>query len=194
MLAHLGNGASMAAVLRGKSQDTSMGFTPAGGLVMGTRTGDLDPGVLVYLAESQGYSPEQLSRLVNKQSGLAGISGVSSNMRELLEARAANPAAAEAVEVFCYQARKFLGAYAAALGGLDTIVFAGGIGENSDYVRAHICAELEFLGVRVDPERNSAHAEVISPDAGPVCLRVIKTDEDLMIARHTYRLLAQKEK
>ncbi len=194
VLAHLGNGASMAAVQGGESRDTSMGFTPAGGLVMGTRTGDLDPGVLVYLLQTQGLSPTALNQLVNKQSGLLGISASSPDMRVLLDARGSDPRAAEAVEIFCYQARKCLGAYAAALGGLDTVVFAGGIGENSPDVRQQICAELDFLGVRLDPSRNRRQAAVISADDSRVTVRVIKTDEDLMIARHTNRLLAKQEK
>lgn len=192
VLAHLGNGASMTAVVGGRSMDTSMGFTPTGGIVMGTRSGDLDPGVLVYLLQRKGLTPEQLNRLVNGQSGLLGISAISGDMRILLEQRG-DARAAEAVEIFCYQAKKFLGAYAAALGGLDTVVFTGGIGENAPYVREQICAGLDFLGIRIEPERNAAHAPVISTDGRNVTVRVIKTDEDLMIARHTHRLLASKE-
>ena len=191
VLAHLGNGASMAAVLGGESQDTSMGFTPAGGLVMGMRTGDLDPGVLVYLLRTQNLSSQQLNELVNKQSGLLGVSATSPDMHVLLEARGSDPRAAVAVDIFCYQARKCLGAYAAVLGGLDTIVFAGGIGENSPEVRHQICTDLDFLGVRLDPSRNRRPAAVISADDSRVTVRVIKTDEDLMIARHTNRLLAK---
>ncbi len=193
ILAHLGNGASMAAVRRGQSVDTSMGFTPAGGLVMSARTGDLDPGVLVYLLKTKSYTDEQLNALVNRDSGLMGISGLSSSMQELLAARETHERAALAVDIFCYQAQKFLGAYAAALGGLDTVVFAGGIGENSATIRQQICTELEFLGIRLDSSRNQAHAEVISAADSGVTVRVIKTDEDLMIARHTNRLLAQQE-
>jgi acetate kinase len=192
VLAHLGNGASLSAVRDGRSIDTSMGFTPAGGIVMGTRSGDLDPGVLVYLLASKGFTSDRLDELVNREAGLMGISSISADMRILLERRD-DARAAEAVETFCYQARKFLGAYAAALGGLDTIVFSGGIGENAPYVREQICAGLEFLGVSLDPERNAAGGEVISADNSRVTVRVIKTDEDLMIARHSCRLLADKE-
>ena len=193
VLAHLGNGASMTAVLDGKSMDTSMGFTPAGGIVMGTRSGDLDPGVLVYLLGRKDFGPERLNRLVNQESGLLGISSISADMRILLDQRTNDPRAAEAIEIFCYQSRKFLGAYAAALGGLDTVVFTGGIGENAPYVREQICAGLDFLGICLETERNAANAPVISSDEGKVAVRVIKTDEDLMIARHSSRLLANKE-
>jgi acetate kinase len=193
VLAHLGNGASMAAVVDGRSIDTSMGFTPAGGLVMGTRSGDLDPGVLVYLLQTKRLQPRELNQLVNTQSGLAGISELSSDVRVLLERRESDPRAAEAIDIFCYQARKFLGAYAFALGGLDQVVFSGGIGENAPDVRAQICADLDFAGIRLDPARNRANDSVISSDASGVTVRVIRTDEDLMIARHTQRLLARKE-
>lgn len=192
VLAHLGNGASMTAVLDGKSVDTSMGFTPAGGIVMGTRSGDLDPGVLVYLLERKSFTPDRLNRLVNREAGLLGISSTSADMRILLEQRSDNRAA-EAIETFCYQAKKFLGAYAAALGGLDTVAFTGGIGENAPSIRAQICAGLGFLGIDLAAERNAAGAAVISTDDSKVTVRVIKTDEDLMIARHSYRLLANKE-
>jgi acetate kinase len=192
VIAHLGNGASMAAVERGVGIDTSMGFTPTGGLVMSTRTGDLDPGALVYLLQARGYTAETLAKLVNHESGLLGVSGASADMRELLSRSAADPRAAEAVELFCYQARKFIGAYAAALGGLETLVFTAGIGENSAAVRGRICDGLAFLGVTLDDERNQRGADVISTDQSRVTVRVIKTDEDLMIARHTRRLLATK--
>lgn len=192
VLAHLGNGASMAAVIDGVGVDTSMGFTPAGGIVMGTRSGDLDPGVLVYLLAAKGYTAEALDRLINREAGLLGISSISADMRILIERRA-EPQAAQAIDSFCYQACKFLGAYAAALGGLDTVVFTGGIGENAPYVRQQICANLGFLGIHLEAERNARGEDVISTDASPVTVRVIKTDEDLMIARHTYRLSANTE-
>lgn len=192
VIAHLGNGASMAAVERGVGIDTSMGFTPTGGLVMSTRTGDLDPGTLVYLLQARGYTSETIAKLVNHESGLLGVSGTSADMRELLASSATDPRAAEAVELFCYQARKFIGAYAAALGGLDTLVFTAGIGENSAAVRQRICDGLDFLGLKLDDERNQQGASVISTDNSRVTVRVIKTDEDLMIARHTRRLLATK--
>ncbi len=189
IIAHLGNGASMAAFRRGKSMDTTMGFTPAGGLVMSTRSGDLDPGVIVFLLREKGYDPSAVNRMVNKQSGLLGVSGMSADMQELLDAKNKNPRAAAAIELFCYQARKFLGALAAVLGGLDTLIFTGGIGENSPEIRERICTDMEFLGIRLHTGRNAANAPVISADAGPVCVRVMKTNEELMIARHTYNLI-----
>lgn len=192
VIAHLGNGASMAAVRGGVGVETTMGFSPTGGLVMGTRTGDLDPGVLLYLLEQQCLAAPALKDLVNKQAGLLGVSGSSGDMQTLLAGAATDPKAAAAIDLFCYQAKKFLGALAAVLGGLDTLVFIGGIGEHAAPVRAGICAGLEFLGVVLDPWRNDAHAPVISRDGGAVTVRVLHTDEDLMIARHTSRLLRQK--
>lgn len=185
IVAHLGNGASLAAILDGKSIDTTMGFTPAGGLVMSTRSGDLDPGILVYLLRHRGLDVEELDRVVNKRAGLLGVSGTSADMRELLESEEKDPHAAEAVALFCRQARKFIGALAAALGGLDTLVFTAGIGENAPPVRGRICEGLEFLGVRVDPGRNERNDAVISPDGSAVTVRVMRTDEERMIARHT---------
>jgi len=192
IVAHLGNGASMAAAHHGVGVDTTMGLTPTGGLVMGTRSGDLDPGVLLYLLESRGLDAAALSRLVNKESGLLGVSGSSADMRDLLEREAADPRAAEAVALFCYQARKFLGALVAALGGLDTLVFTAGIGQRSAVIRERICAGLDYLGLQVDPARNAAHAPIISGEASRVVVRVMPTDEDLMIARHTYRVVAEE--
>ena len=189
IIAHLGNGASMAALRGGTSIETTMGFTPTGGLVMGTRSGDLDPGVLLYLLQVQGMSPAALNQLVNRQAGLLGVSGASADMRDLLEREAADPRAAEAIELFCYQAKKFLGALAAVLGGLETLVFTGGIGEHAAPVRQCICAGLEFLGVALDPRRNEVGASIISREGSPVTVRVMATDEDLMIARHTARLI-----
>jgi acetate kinase len=192
IIAHLGNGASMAAFRRGKSMDTTMGFTPAGGLVMSTRSGDLDPGVIVYLLKDKGMDASGLNRMVNKQSGLLGVSGISSDMKVLLDAEAKNPHAAEAVELFCYQARKFLGALSAVLGGLDTLIFTGGIGENAPLIRARICQDAEFLGIHVNAERNDRGAPVISSDNSPVAVRVMKTNEELMIARHTHGLIMMR--
>ena len=189
ILAHLGNGASLAAVRDGRSVDTTMGFTPAGGLVMSTRTGDLDPGIAGYFARAEQMSAGQIQHLINHESGLLGISETSSDLRDL-EARAPTDArAAEALGIFCYQAKKGIGAYAAALGGLDTLVFAGGIGENSPLARAQICAELEFLGLALDPERNGASAPVISPDGSRATVRVIRTNEEAMLAELAARLL-----
>jgi acetate kinase len=190
ILAHLGNGASLAAVGDGKSIDTSMGFTPTGGLVMGTRTGDLDPGVAWYLMRTGNLTPKQFNNLINNESGLLGVSETSSDMRDLLDRQKADVRAAEAVELFCYQARKWIGAFAAALGGLDTLVFAGGIGENAPEVRSRICAGLEFLGIELEEKRNTASEGLISSKEGRVKVRVIRTDEELMIARSVTRLLS----
>ena len=189
ILAHLGSGASLAAVLRGRSIDTSMGFTPAAGLVMGTRKGDLDPGVAYYLARTEGMTAARFQRMVNHESGLLGVSGTSSDLRDLLAGEAADIRAAEAVELFCYQAKKWIGSYAAALGGLDALVFAGGVGENAPRIRQRICGGLGFLGVELDRGRNARSAPLISPDRGRVRVRVIRTDEELMIARSVTRLL-----
>jgi acetate kinase len=192
VVAHLGSGASMAAVHRGVGVDTTMGLTPTGGLVMSTRTGDLDPGVLLYLLQTHGLDPAALSRLVNKQAGLLGVSGTNADMRDLLAREAADPRAAEAVALFCYQARKLLGGLVAALGGLDTLVFTAGIGQHAPAIRARICAGLDYLGLQLDAARNAAHAPIVSSDASHVVVRVMPTDEDLMIARHTYRVIAEE--
>jgi acetate kinase len=188
IIAHLGNGASMVALREGRPVDTSMGLTPTGGFMMGTRTGDLDPGVLLYLLRT-GRSVEEIAQLVDHRSGLLGVSGLSSDMKTLLDPSAQNADAAQAVEMFCYQIRKFIGAYAAVLGGLDTLVFTGGIGEHATPVRAAIVEGLEFLGIGLDRDANSRNAEVISAKTSRCSIRVIKTDEDLMIARHTKRVL-----
>jgi acetate kinase len=189
VLCHLGNGASMAAVRDGRAVDTTMAFTPAAGLMMSTRTGDVDPGLVSFLARSQRMTAAQFDRLANHESGLLGVSETSSDMRDLLSRETEDVRAAEAVALFCYQAKKYLGAYAAVLGGLDTLVFAGGIGENAAPVRARICEGLGFLGIELDGSRNAAHADVISADTSRVTVRVIKTDEELMIARSTCRVL-----
>jgi len=190
IIAHLGNGASMAAVQGGISLDTTMGFTPTGGLVMSTRSGDLDPGVLLYLLQEKHLKADDMNELLNQKSGMLGISGSSGNMQDLLEKEATDPQAAEAVALFCYQARKFIGALTTVLGGLDTLVFTGGIGEHAAPIRQRICAGLEFLGIELEAERNEAHAPIISSDENSrVVVRVIQTDEDLMIARHTRKLL-----
>lgn len=183
ILAHLGNGASLAAVRNGQSVDTSMGFTPAAGLPMGSRSGDLDPGLNGYLARSENMSIEQFDKMVNHESGLLGISERSSDVRDLLAREAYDSYAAEALAFFCYQTKKWIGAFTAALGGLDTVVFAGGVGENSPVIRARICEGLQFLGMEIDPLRNSANDSVISTAASGVTVRVVHTDEELMIAR-----------
>jgi acetate kinase len=185
IMAHLGNGASMAALHQGKSRDTTMGMTPTGGLVMSTRSGDLDPGVILYLLQEQGLSSGQINDLLNRRAGLLGVSGISADMQDLLAQEGRRPQAAQAVALFCYQARKFLGALTAALGGLDTLVFTGGIGENSSVIRERICGNLGFLGISLDADRNRASAPIISAEAGRVTVRVMRTNEELMIARHT---------
>jgi len=188
VIAHLGNGASMVALKNGSPVDTSMGLTPTGGFMMGTRSGDLDPGVLLYLM-NKGYSADQMEKLLNHQAGLLGVSGQSSEMKTLMEKRQTDPAAAMAVEMFCYQVRKFIGAYAAVLGGMDTLVFTGGIGERSAAVRAEICSGLEYLGIALDVSANGRNAETLSASDSRCIVRVVMTDEDLMIARHTCGVL-----
>ncbi len=191
ILAHLGNGASLAAVREGRGIDTSMGFTPAAGLVMGTRSGDLDPGLAFYFARGEGLDAAQFHAMVNHESGLRGISETSSDVRDLLARESADSRAAEALALYCYQAKKWIGAYAAALSGLDTLVFSGGVGENAAPIRARICEGLEFLGLELDGERNARGAPVISADRSRVAVRVIRTDEELMIAKLSLGLLAR---
>jgi acetate kinase len=189
ILAHLGNGASLAAVRDGRSIDTSMAFTPTAGLVMSTRSGDLDPGLAPYLARTEQMTTKQFYKMVNHESGLLGVSEISSDMQDLLAQEAADVRAAEAVALFCYQAKKWIGSFAAALGGLDTLVFAGGIGEHCPSIRARICGGLGFLGIELSESCNAANAEVISTDTSPATVRVIRTDEELMIARAVCRVL-----
>ncbi|MGO8746951.1 MAG: acetate/propionate family kinase [Thermoguttaceae bacterium] len=183
ILAHLGNGASLAAVHHGKPMDTSMSFTPTAGVPMSTRSGDLDPGLLWYLARTENMSAKQFNVMVNFHSGLLGVSETSSDMRDLLDHETQDVRAAEAVALFCYQVKKWIGAFAAALGGLETLVFAGGIGENAPPVRARICEGLEFLGIELEEKRNAASDGVISAAASRVAVRVIRTDEEWMIAK-----------
>jgi len=189
ILAHLGNGASLAAVRDGQSIDTSMGFTPTAGIPMGTRPGDLDPGVAWVMIQAENLTPTQFNNLINHESGLLGVSETSSDMRDLIDRQAKDTRAAEAVDLFCYQVKKWIGAFAAALGGLDTLVFAGGIGENAPTVRARICDGLGFLGIELEEKQNVTNAGVISPEAGRVCVRVIGTDEEWMIANTVCRIL-----
>ena len=189
ILAHLGNGASLAAVREGQSIDTSMGFTPAAGIPMSTRSGDLDPGLVWYLARTEGMSGKEFHEMVHHQSGLLGVSEISPDMRDLLEREAKDVRAAEAVALFCYQVRKWVGAFAAALGGLDTLVFAGGIGEKAVVVRERICSGLEFLGLRLDKRKNRASAPVISSRTSRVTVRVIRTDEEVTLSRAVARVL-----
>ncbi|CAN5511912.1 acetate/propionate family kinase [soil metagenome] len=191
ILAHLGGGCSMAAVLDGRCIDTSMGFTPAAGLVMGTRSGDLDPGLASYLARTEGMTAAEIDEMVNHESGLLGVSETSSDVRDLLTKESSDVRAAEAIALFCHQAKKWIGAFAAELGGVDTVVFAGGIGENSPVIRARICEGLKFLGVELDAALNSANTGIIS--SGRVKVRVIRTDEELMIARSVRRIISADE-
>ena len=183
ILAHLGNGASLAAVHKGAPVDTSMGFTPNSGLLMGTRSGDVDPGLVSFLGLTENMNTKQFTEMINFQSGLLGISETSSDMQVLLDSEKQDVRAAEAVNLFCYQVKKFIGSFAAVLGGLDQLVFAGGIGEHASVVRARICSGLDFLGIEVDHQRNAENATLISSDVSRVKVRVIHTDEEIMIAR-----------
>jgi acetate kinase len=192
ILAHLGNGASLAAVQDSKPIDTSMGLTPTAGIPMSTRSGDLDPGIIWYLARTEKMSAKKFNEMVNFQSGLLGVSETSSDMRDLLSREKKDSRAAEAVALFCYQVKKWIGAFAAALGGLDTLVFSGGIGENAPAVRARICDGLGFLGIELEEKKNAANAGVISAEASKVSVRVIRTDEEVVIAKMVCRLLGYK--
>jgi acetate kinase len=183
ILAHLGSGASVTAVKDGKSMDTSMGFTPASGLVMSTRTGDLDPGVAWYLMQFEKLKGEEFNNLINHQSGLLGVSETSGDMRQLLQIEKNDNRSAEAIELFCYQTRKWIGSLATVIGGIDTLVFSGGIGEKSTVIRQRICDSLEFLGVELDATKNEAHENIISSAGSRVCARVIQTNEELVMAK-----------
>ena len=189
IVAHLGNGASLAAMQDGRPVDTTMGLTPLGGIMMGTRPGDLDPGVLLYLLREGRYTPAELGEILTQRSGLLGVSEISADLRTLLARRADDAAAAEAVELFVYLAKKGIGALTAVLGGLDTLVFTGGIGEHAVAIRSEIADGLAFLGIKLDVERNAAGAAIISPDDAGVTVRVIATNETLMVARHTWAVL-----
>jgi acetate kinase len=194
ILAHLGNGTSLAAVRDSKSIDTSMGFTPTAGVPMSTRSGDLDPGLVWFLARTENMSAKQFNTMVNSQSGLLGISETSSDMRDLLEREKQDVRAAEAVALYCYQIKKLIGAYAAALGGMDTLVFAGGIGENAPVIRARICEGLEFLGIEIEEKQNATNEGITSAAGSRVAVRIIRTDEALMIARMVCRVLGHSKK
>lgn len=189
IMAHLGSGASLCAVKNSKSIDTSMGFTPAAGLPMSSRSGDLDPGVVSYLMQHEKLSPERFNKMINQESGLIGISETTSHMQELLQREHTDNRAAESIDLFCYQVKKWIGAFAAALGGLDHLIFSGGIGENAPEVRARICKGLEFLGITLDGSENAKNGALISLDKSNVCVRVIKTNEELVIARSIAQLL-----
>lgn len=194
IMAHLGNGASITAIKNGESIDTSMGFTPTAGLVMGTRTGDLDPGVAWYFMQVEKLTPKEFNHLINHESGLLGISKKSSDMRELIKNKNSNTDAANAFNLFCYQIKKFIGAYAAALEGLETLVFSGGIGEHSPEVRSQVCDGLEFLGIELNEIKNMNNETVISSDASKVTVYVIPTNEQLMIAKLVYDILKDDAK
>ena len=187
ILAHLGNGASMCAVRDGVSVDTTMGLTPAGGFMMGTRSGDLDPGVLLFLLQHKGMQAAELERLIDRQSGLFGVSGQTPDMQALLASE--DPRARLAVEMFCYQARKTVGALAAALGGVEMLVFTGGIGEHAAEVRARICQGLGHLGIRLEPARNARSEAVISAEGASCAVRIVAANEELVIARHVQRMV-----
>ena len=197
VVAHLGNGASLCAIADASSVDTSMGLTPTGGIPMGTRTGDLDPGVVLFLARSGGgdnggLSTDALETTVNHDSGLSGLSGGTSDMRELAQAAdSGNEEAALAIAIFCREIAKTVAAYAAVLGGIDCLVFTGGIGEHSSAVRQQVCRQLAFLGVAIDSAANNAHAKTISADSSKVAARVLPADEDGQIAYHVHALLAE---
>jgi len=189
VIAHLGSGASMAAIRDGRAVETTMGLTPTGGLMMGTRPGDLDPGVLLHLLATRQYDAEALTRLIERESGLLGVSGLSADVRTLLAARDRDPDAALAIAMFCHRARREVGALAAVLGGMDSLVFTGGIGEHSAVIRREICRGLEHLGVVLDAEANEADAPIVSPQGTACMVRIVKTNEDLMVARHTRAVL-----
>ncbi len=189
IFAHLGNGASLAAVDKGKCIDTSMGFTPASGLTMGTRSGDLDPGIAWYLMQFEKRSADQFNHIINHESGLLGLSETSSDMQDLQKRKAIDSRAAEAIELFCYQTKKWIGSFAAALEGLDVLIFSGGIGENAPEVRDRICSGLQFLGIELDGRRNTDNEIIISTDKSSVPVYVIKTNEELMIARMVRQVL-----
>lgn len=188
VLAHLGNGASLAAVHRGQSMDTSMAFTPASGIPMSTRSGDIDPGVAWYIMKSENLSADQFNHLINHESGLLGMAATSGDMADLLVRESTDIRAEEAINLFCYEVRKKIGAYAAALGGIDTLVFSGGIGENAAIIRQRVCKQLGFLGIDLDTQRNEQNNRLISVDNGKVAVRVISTDEEWMMAQIVIRM------
>ncbi|HSW98253.1 MAG TPA: acetate/propionate family kinase [Candidatus Saccharimonadales bacterium] len=194
IIAHLGSGASLAALENGASVDTTMGMTPASGIPMATRSGDLDPGLALYLAQTEGYDAARFNHMANFESGLLGVSGTTADMKTLLETEAADAHAKDAVDLFCYQAKKAIGGFAAALGGLNTLVFTGGMGENAPKIRARICSGLEFLGITIDAARNQDGARLISADGGLVGVHVIHTDEAVTIAAEVRRYISKDNK
>ncbi len=190
IIAHLGNGVSLAAVKDGFPIDTTMGLTPTGGVIMGTRSGDLDPGIPIYLMRQKGYDLDKLDHLLNYESGILGISGLSSDMKKLIQRSGDDSNAAQAIEMFCYYVRKHIGALAAVLGGVDMLIFTGGIGEKSALIRSIICKDLEHLGIRLNSELNEANADVIAIPESRCTVHIIQTKEDLMIARQTHKVIS----
>ncbi len=189
IIAHLGNGSSLAAVQDGVPMDTTMGLTPTGGLMMGTRSGDLDPSILIYLMRQKNYDPNELDHILNYESGILGVSGLSSDMKVLIQKSSDEPNAAQAIDMFCYYVRKHIGALVTVLGGIDILVFTGGIGEKSSLIRSKICERLEHLGIQLDKNLNNANADVITIPESMCTVRVIQTMEDLMIARQTNKVI-----
>lgn len=189
IIAHLGSGASLAALHHGKSIDTTMSMTPVSGIPMSKRSGDLDPGLMLYLSRTQGYDADRLHRMISFESGLLGMSETTDDMKKLLEIEEDDERAKDAVDIFCYNVTKTIGAFAAALGGLNSLVFSGGIGENAPKIRTRVCEGLAFLGITLDPARNEAGTRLISVDGSPVGVHVIHTDEAVTIARETNNLL-----
>lgn len=194
ILAHLGNGASLAAVKEGKSVDTSMGFTPAGGLVMGTRTGDLDPGVAWYMLQNEKMTAKKFNHIINHESGLLAVSEISADMLDLLKKESSDVHAADAVTFFCYQVKKWIGTYSAVLNGLDILVFSGGIGENAPVIRSRICKGFEYLNIEIDEKENSTNALLISTKKSKVQVYVIPTDEEIIIANSAKKLFKNELK
>lgn len=191
VIAHLGSGSSMAAVKAGKCIDTTMGFTPTGGLVMGTRTGDLDPGILLYLLQHKKFTAEELNSIVNDESGLKGISGLSSDMKTLLEQEDVNAGAKLAIEVFCYQATKHLGGLIAAMGGIDILIFTGGMGTREPEIRNRICESMLYAGIKLDHNLNECSSALISTAKGNVAVHVIETNEEEQMAKHALKLITE---
>jgi len=189
IIAHLGNGASLAAVKDGVPMDTTMGLTPIGGVMMGTRSGDLDPGILIYLMRQKGYDLNELDRLLNYESGILGVSGLSSDMKTLIQKSGDESNAAQAIDMFCYYIRKHIGALVTVLGGIDILIFTGGIGEKSALIRSKICKNLKHLGIQLDEDLNNANADVITLPESTCTVRIIQSKEDLMIARQTHDII-----
>ncbi len=193
IIAHIGSGASLTALHGGTSIDTTMSMTPASGVPMSTRSGDLDPGLLLYLVRTQGYDIDQYNHMVNAESGLLGLSETTADMEKLLEIEPTDERAKDAIDIFCYQVKKSIGSLAAALGGLNTLVFTGGMGENAPKIRTRVCENLAFLGVHLDATRNQEGARLISADGSPVGVHVIRTDEAITIARETAQLIDKRK-